>query len=132
MRNLQIGGVQYTLDPAVPDENTAVVKILQGTVQVGEMTRGSVNVTVFSSYLDTLAEGNYTLKVTFIGGEVNAEMTIQHPTADSTPTVPPTNTGTQSPQTNDNNHPSGVAALFILAVCGCLFAIRAKKKAQHG
>lgn len=70
---VRIGGLAYTLDGK--GTNTVNIKTSGGT-DVGKIIDGSIDLTLFSSYLDTLQGGSYKLGVDFAGQTVETLFTL--------------------------------------------------------
>jgi hypothetical protein len=126
--SLVFANTTYTLLPQGVGANLSF-DILDGTTRIGTLTQGSAAITLNSAFINTLANGSYTLKLGFAdsytllgnttftqSGEGTAEVVINR-----TPDTPAT-----VPKTADTSLPHLLSALALLAsgiltVCVAVF-----------
>ncbi|MDR3305169.1 MAG: LPXTG cell wall anchor domain-containing protein [Clostridiales Family XIII bacterium] len=94
-----------------------------------KLTAGSTIVTIFSSYLDTLAVGRYDVTVTFSDGYVERQ-TIA--VSEDDPAVPVTTAAATTPKTGDDASPALYLIGLLAAAAVLVFVLRGRRKKERG
>ena len=100
------------------------------TKDQGTATKGSLVLTVKSSYLDTLPEGKHTVKVSFIDGEATAEINISKPQEKTEPQEKKESKEKSIPKTGDTSKDNSRLAtgLIIISALGIAIVVISSKK----